>query len=61
MRDYTLEGGHFAEDKKEDEESCNGNGPEERREPLWWGHRLLHGFYRDISEAKIRSLTSRLS
>jgi hypothetical protein len=34
MRDYTLEGGHFAEDEKKDEDSSNGDGPEERREPL---------------------------
>ena len=27
MGDYTLEGGHFAEDEEDDEDSSKGNGP----------------------------------
>jgi hypothetical protein len=34
MGDYTFEGGHFAKDEEEDEDSCKGDSPEQRREPL---------------------------
>lgn len=50
MCDYALERRHFAEDEEEDEDPYNGDGPEERREPLWWGLRALHGIYEDKNE-----------
>lgn len=48
MGDYTLERGHFAEDEEDDEDSSKGDGPQDRRKPLWCGHRLDYGFYEDI-------------
>lgn len=61
MCDYTLEGGHFAEDEEEDEDSSNGDNPEKRRELLWCGHWLLPGFYERYSEATVMNLASRLT
>lgn len=54
MCHYTLERRHFAEDEKEDDDSYDGDGPEERREPLWCGHRLGNGFYGDIRKIRKR-------